>query len=766
MFKEIKKTIMWGGKAIELSTGKIARQASGACLVRIGETLVLCTVVAAREPKEGVDFFPLTVNYLEKYYAIGGYPGGFFKRESRPSEREVLISRLIDRPLRPMFADGFRNEVQIVCTVLSFDKENESDVAALIGASAAIAISGIPFMEPIAAARVGYINGEYVLNPTTSMMGDSKLDLVVAGTESSVMMVESEAQQLSEEIMLGAVTFGQENMKPIIDMIKEFAKEVGNATWEVPIYDDSEIIVKLHSVVGSKMNDAYKVKDKGSRRDALKVLKDLAVASFPEIASNVLSSAFKTLEKNIVRTRILKDNDRIDGRALDQVRAINCELDLLPKAHASALFTRGETQALVVTTLGTSIDEQTIDDISGNRSEKFMLHYNFPSYSVGEVGPMRAPGRREIGHGKLAYRAICPVLPNHADFPYTIRVVSEITESNGSSSMATVCGTTLSLMSCGIAMKAPVAGIAMGLIKEGADFAVLSDISGDEDHLGDMDFKVAGTAEGITALQMDIKINGIDKDIMASALEQAKAGRAHILSKMLEVIDSPRLTLNANAPKITTVQIDKDKIRELIGPGGKMIKEICEKSQAKVDISDDGTVRVAASNQEQADIALRMIAEISAVPEVGKVYTGVITKITDFGAFVRYMGSSEGLVHISEIVDRKIAKVTDILSEGETVTVKLIGIERGGKVRLSIKALTATASAPVESESDSDKGHEPAAVEAEEEAKPARREKRPERSGERKRGGKEKSERPAPEKRSESSAESSPSEPAKKRRFF
>lgn len=763
MFKEIKKTIMWGEKAIELSTGKIARQASGACTVRIGDTMVLCTVVAAREPKEGVDFFPLTVNYIEKFYSVGSVPGGFFKRESRPSEREVLISRLIDRPIRPMFPEGFRNEVQIVCTVLSYDKENESDVAALIGASAAIAISGIPFMEPVAAARVGYINGEYVLNPSVSMMSESELDLVVAGTDSSVLMVESEAKQLSEEIMLGAVMFGQRGMKPVIDMIAEFAKEVGNAAWEVPIYDDSEIVSKLHSIIGDKMNDAYKIKDKGVRRDVLKSLKDEAVASLPECGANVVAAAFKALEKNVVRTRILKDSDRIDGRALDQVRAINCELDLLPKAHASALFTRGETQALVVTTLGTSVDEQMVDDISGNRSEKFMLHYNFPSYSVGEVGAMRAPGRREIGHGKLAYRAIVPVLPAHADFPYTIRVVSEITESNGSSSMATVCGATLSLMSCGIALKAPVAGIAMGLIKEGKNYAVLSDIMGDEDHLGDMDFKVAGTAAGITALQMDIKINGISEEIMSTALAQANAGRAHILSKMLEAISEPRIALNANAPKITTVQIDKDKIRELIGPGGKMIKEICEKSQAKVDISDDGTVRVAASNTEQAEIALKMIADITAVPEVGKVYTGVITKITDFGAFVKYMGNSEGLVHISEIVDRKIAKVTDVVNEGATVSVKLVSIERGGKVRLSMKGLNDELVAAAGMEVVVSEGNVP---EDSSEVVAPKREKRPERDRKRTvvKGKGERSN--AAEKKTEVAESSSSGEPAKKRRFF
>lgn len=756
MFKEIKKTLTWAGKEIELSTGKIARQASGSCLVKVGETVVLCTVVAAREPKEGVDFFPLTVNYLEKYYSIGSFPGGFFKRESKPSEREVLISRLIDRPIRPMFAEGFRNEVQIVCTVLSFDKENESDIAALIGASAAIAISGVPFLEPIAGARVGYIDGQYTLNPTISEMQDSKLDLVVAGTESSVLMVESEAHELSEEVMLGAVMFGQEAMKPIIEMIKEFAKDVGNPTWEVPIYDDSEIVKSLNSIIGKKLYDAYKIKDKGSRRDLLKEIKDEAISALSDLESNTVSLAFKTLEKNIVRARIINDKDRIDGRGLDQIRPIACELDLLPRTHASALFTRGETQALVITTLGTTADEQTVDDISGNRAEKFLLHYNFPPYSVGEVGAMRAPGRREIGHGKLAYRSICPVLPNHESFPYTIRIVSEITESNGSSSMATVCGATLSLMSAGVQIKAPVAGIAMGLVKEGDSYAVLSDIMGDEDHLGDMDFKVAGTEQGITALQMDIKINGINKEIMSTALSQAKYGRAHILSKMLEAISAPRSDLNSNAPKITTLKIDKDKIRELIGPGGKVIKDICEKSQAKVDITDDGTVRVAAVNSQQAEIALKMISDICATPEIGKVYIGVITKITDFGAFVKYMGNSEGLVHISEISSKKIAKVTDVLKEGEEVTVKLTGIEKNGKVRLSIKALLAE-------ESDGSTSSEAqASDEKPEEKKQDRSKKRPDRD----KKPKEKVENNDFEKRRESAPESTRSEPAKKRRFF
>jgi polyribonucleotide nucleotidyltransferase len=763
MFKEVKKVINWGGKVIELSTGKIARQASGSCMVKIGETVVLCTVVAEREPKHGIDFFPLTVNYLERFYAIGSIPGGFFKRESKPSERETLTSRLIDRPMRPMFPDGFRNEVQIVCTVLAFDKSNESDIAALIGASAAVAISGIPFVEPIAAARVGYINGEYVLNPTVAEMESSTLDLVVAGTKSSVLMVESEAQQLSEEVMLGAVVFGQESFAHIIEEIKALAEEVGNQPWQVEMFDDSEIVGSLEGMVGDKLDQAYTIKEKSIRRDKLKALKDQAVEALPALEASKVASAFKGLEKKIVRSRILKHNDRIDGRKLDEIRNIVCEVDVLPRVHSSALFTRGETQALVVTTLGTGNDGQMVDDISGGRTETFMLHYNFPPYSVGEVGPMRAPGRREIGHGKLAYRSIKPVMPSYEEFPYIVRIVSEITESNGSSSMATVCGTSLSLMACGVNLKAPVAGIAMGLVKEGDDYAVLSDIMGDEDHLGDMDFKVAGTAAGITALQMDIKINGISKEIITVALEQAKNGRTHILNKMSEVIVSARTSLNANAPKILTVQIEKDKIRELIGPGGKMIKSICEKSQAKIEISDDGLVRIAAANDEQAAIAMAMVRDITAVPEVGKIYNGIITKITDFGAFVRYLGNAEGLVHISEIVDHKLAKVTDVVQEAASVIVKLIGVERNGKVRLSMKGLNPD----LVDSSVNDASKEAATVVGEErvaeskspslEAAAARR-KKP-------RPSKPKGERLSPERKSEPSSEAA-EVTKKKRRLF
>lgn len=766
MFKEIKKAINWGGKEIELSTGKIARQASGSCVVRIGETVVLCTVVAEREAKPGASFFPLTVNYLERFYAVGSIPGGFFKRESKPSERETLTSRLIDRPLRPMFPEGFRNEVQIVCTVLSFDKTHESDIAALVGASAAIAISGIPFMEPVVGARIGYINGEYTLNPTIQEMEHSSLDLVLAGTESSILMVESEAKELSEEIMLGALDFGQKSLKPVLEMIAEFAKEVGNTPWVVPMHDESELVATIRGMIGEKMHAAFTIKEKLSRQEALKLLKEEVISALPDVDNNKVGFAFKLLEQNIVRTRILKNKDRIDGRALDQIRDINCEVDILPKVHGSALFTRGETQALVVTTLGTGNDGQMVDDISGNRTENFILHYNFPPYSVGEAGPMRAPGRREIGHGKLAYRSLKPVMPAFEDFPYVVRVVSEITESNGSSSMATVCGTSLALMSCGVALKAPVAGIAMGLVKEGDDYAVLSDIMGDEDYLGDMDFKVAGTSEGITALQMDIKINGISQAIMHTALEQAKVGRAHILAKMLEILSTARTTLNSNAPKIVTIQVEKDKIRELIGPGGKMIKSICEKSQAKIDIADDGTVRIAASNEEQSEIAIQMIRELTAVPEIGKIYIGIITKITDFGAFVRYIGNSEGLVHISEIVDHKLAKVTDVVSEAATVVVKLIGIERNGKVRLSMKGLNPEIAA-LSSATPQEKNDTKETVET----KPATGEKsiHSEKAPNRKRNAKTskpKTERAASDRRVDTSEEPSIDSSKKKRRLF
>ncbi len=689
MFKIHTKEVQWGDKTLVLETGKIARQADGAVIVKMGKSVVLCTAVGAKKPKTGIDFFPLTVHYQDKWYAAGKFPGGFFKRESRPSEREVLTSRLIDRPIRPLFPDNFHNEVQVICTTISYDPDCNPDILAIVGASAALAISGIPFEQPIGAARVGYKNGEYILNPSVAeLAGGSALDLVVAGTKDAVLMVESTAQQLSEEVMLGAVTFGHKSFQPIIKAIKELAKEVGNSEWKVELEDNSEIAKLVKDLAEAKIRKAYALVDKQERRTALDTIKDevkKALVEEKEMDEVRVGSCIKDLEKDIVRTQMLKTKKRIDGRTEEEIRNIVCELDLLPSVHGSALFTRGETQALVVTTLGTGDDEQVVDDLEGDRKDRFMLHYNFPPYSVGECGRLGAPGRREIGHGKLAFRAINPLLPTKEQFPYTIRVVSEITESNGSSSMASVCGASLSLMAAGVPLPAPIAGIAMGLILEGKDYVVLSDIMGDEDHLGDMDFKVAGTAEGITALQMDIKISGITTEIMDQALTQAKAGRLHILGRMAEAVTESRAQISSNAPQINSFKIPKDKIGALIGPGGKVIKDIIEKTGVKIDISDDGVVNVASTSGEAMAAAIERINDIVAVPEIGKIYTGTVTRIVDFGAFVAIMKDTEGLLHVSEMSATRVNHPRDVVKEGDKIQVKVLNVESNGKIKLSLK---------------------------------------------------------------------------------
>jgi polyribonucleotide nucleotidyltransferase len=692
MFNIHKTELMWGGRKLTIETGKVARQADGAVMVTYGDTIVLCTAVAAKTPKPGVDFFPLTVNYQEKTFAAGKIPGGFFKREGRPSEKETLVSRLIDRPIRPLFADGFRNETQVVATVLSHDMENDPDIVAMVGASAALTISGIPFMGPIGAARVAYINGEYVLNPTKSQMAEgNKLDLVVAGTADAVLMVESEAQQLSEEIMLGAVMHGHKGFQPVIEAIIGLAERAAKDAMPLQARTGYETALKKlqESGIEAELRKAYEEKVKQARYAKVGEVKVKAKALFAEGEANPVdvSDAFKHLEAQVVRFNILDTGLRIDGRDTKTVRPIVSEVGVLPRAHGAALFTRGETQALVVTTLGTGTDEQIIDALDGEYREAFMLHYNFPPYSVGEAGRMGSPGRREIGHGKLAWRAVRPLLPAKDAFPYTIRVVSEITESNGSSSMATVCGTSLALMDAGVPLKAAVAGIAMGLILEDKRFAVLSDILGDEDHLGDMDFKVAGTDEGITALQMDIKIAGITEEIMKVALEQAKAGRVHILGEMAKAMSQNRAGVKENAPRITTMSVPKDKIREVIGSGGKVIREIVEKTGTKIDIEDDGTIKIASSDPAAADAAVQWIKSIVSEPEVGMIYKGKIVKLVDFGAFVNFFGSRDGLVHVSEMAPKRINKPSDVVSEGQEVRVKVLGIDERGKVRLSMKVV-------------------------------------------------------------------------------
>ncbi len=690
MFKTYRKELTWGGRQLVLETGRIARQADGAVLVSYGETKVLCTVVGAKSVKPGVDFFPLTVNYQEKAFAAGKIPGGFFKREGRPSEKETLVSRLIDRPIRPLFADGFRNETQVVCTVLSHDLENDPDIVSMVGTSAALTISGIPFMGPIGAARVAYVDGQYVLNPTPDHMSKSALDLVVAGTVEGVLMVESEAKELPEDVMLGAVVFGHEQFQPVIKAIIELAEQCAKEPWELAAPAPEVASVRQKLVEGGIVDalaDAYKVVVKQERYAKVAEVKQKGLALLGDSADElaVAPEVLKALESEVVRGNILKTGRRIDGRDTKTVRPIEAEVGVLPRAHGSALFTRGETQALVVATLGTGQDEQIIDALEGEYREHFMLHYNFPPYSVGEVGRMGSPGRREIGHGKLAWRSLHATLPAKESFPYTLRIVSEITESNGSSSMATVCGSSLALMDAGVPLPRPVAGIAMGLIKEADGFAVLSDILGDEDHLGDMDFKVAGTEAGVTALQMDIKITSITKEIMEIALGQARDGRMHILKEMGRALDHAREAVSDNAPRITTFSIPKDKIREVIGTGGKVIREICEQTGAKIDIEDDGTIKVASVDGNAAQRAIDWIKGIVAEPELGVIYNGKVVKTVDFGAFVNFLGSRDGLVHVSELAPRRVEKVTDVVKLGDAVKVKVIGFDDRGKVKLSMK---------------------------------------------------------------------------------
>jgi polyribonucleotide nucleotidyltransferase len=688
MFHVYRKELNWGGRHLVLETGKVARQADGAVLATYGETTVLCTAVAVKSARPGQDFFPLTVNYQEKTFAAGKIPGGFFKREGRPSEKETLVSRLIDRPLRPLFASGFVNETQVVCTVLSHDLENDPDIVAMIGASAALTISGIPFLGPIAGARVGYIDGNYVLNPTMSQLPRSELDLVVAGTGEGVLMVESEAKELPEHVMLGAVTFGHREFQPVIQAIIDLAETCAREPWSLPPKPPEleEIGARLRDAVGPLIEAAYATQGKQDRSNRLDAAKAKLVELFPDEAQYAIAlKLFKDIEKDIVRGAILRDGRRIDGRDTRSVRPISCEVGILPRAHGSALFTRGETQALVVATLGTGQDEQVIDALEGEYRENFMLHYNFPPYATGEAGRMGSPGRREVGHGKLAWRAVHPLLPSKDGFPYTIRVVSEITESNGSSSMASVCGASLALMDAGVPLPRSVAGIAMGLIKEPEGFAVLSDILGDEDHLGDMDFKVAGTDRGVTALQMDIKITSITEEIMRIALDQARDGRNHILEEMAKALTGARETVSNNAPRITSFSIPKEKIREVIGSGGKVIREITETTGAKIDIDDDGTVKVAAVDGDAAQAAIDWIRGIVAEPEVGVIYNGKVVKVVDFGAFVNFLGSRDGLVHISELAPQRVGKVADVVKLGDNVKVKVLGFDDRGKVKLSMR---------------------------------------------------------------------------------
>ena len=699
MFNIHKQELEWGGRKLTLETGRIARQADGAVLATYGETVVLCAVTAAKSVKEGQDFFPLTVNYQEKYSAAGRIPGGFFKRERGATEHETLTSRLIDRPIRPLFPEGFYNEINVIAQVLSYDGENEADMVAMIAASAALCLSGVPFMGPIASARVGYTDGEYILNPTKAQLAEGRLDLVVAGTNDAVMMVESEAKELSEDEMLGAVMFAHRGIQPVIKAIIALAEKAAKDPWDLAIPDNIEMLAQIKKAVGKDITAAYKLTKKSERQQALADAKAKMKPLFADADSATQQKAgklFKKLEGEIVRGAILKDGSRIDGRDTKTVRQIEAIVGFLPRTHGSALFTRGETQAIVSTTLGTADAEQMIDGLDGLRYERFMLHYNFPPYSVGEVGRFGAPSRRDIGHGKLAWRAVHGVLPSKEAFPYTIRVLSDITESNGSSSMATVCGASLAMMDAGVPLTRPVAGIAMGLILEGKDFAVLSDILGDEDHLGDMDFKVAGTSEGVTALQMDIKIAGITEEIMKVALDQAKAGRAHILGEMAKALDHTREEMSAHAPRIETMQVPKDKIRDVIGTGGKVIREIVATTGAKVDIEDDGTVKIASSDPEKIAAARKWIEGITQEAEVGKIYTGKVVSMVDFGAFVNFMGAKDGLVHISEIQNDRVAVVKDVLSEGQQVKVKVLGIDDRGKVRLSMRLVDQETGAELE----------------------------------------------------------------------
>ncbi|MEX6632643.1 polyribonucleotide nucleotidyltransferase [Hyphococcus lacteus] len=704
MFNITKKSIEWGGRTLTLETGRIARQADGAVLATYGDTSVLCAVTAAKEANPNFDFFPLTVHYQEKYYAAGRVPGGYFKREARPTEKETLTSRLIDRPIRPLFAKGFKNEVLVVAQVLSHDLENDPDIIAMIAASAALTVSGVPFMGPIAASRVGYTNGGYVLNPTIDEMADTQLDLVMAGTNDAVMMVESEAKELSEDVMLGAVKFGHDAAKQAIDLIIDFAEECAKDPWDFTAPDHSEHAGKVRALVEDDVKAAYKEQVKQVRQEKIGAAKNKAIDAFCDdedenaLSKSVVGGLFKQIESDIVRGGILDTGERIDGRDTKTVRPIVAEAGVLPRTHGSSLFTRGETQALVVATLGTGEDEQFIDALAGTYKEQFLLHYNFPPYSVGEVGRMGFTGRREIGHGKLAWRAMKAVIPSQEEFPYVIRLVSEITESNGSSSMASVCGASLALMDGGVPIKRPVAGIAMGLILEGERFAVLSDILGDEDHLGDMDFKVAGTDQGVTSLQMDIKIAGITEEIMHIALGQAKDGRMHILGEMGKALDSARSDLGDYAPRIETMQIAKDKIREVIGTGGKVIRQIVEETGAKINIDDEGLIKIASSDKAQIDAAYKWIHSIVAEPEVGEIYKGKVVKAMDFGAFVNFFGPRDGLVHISQLSQGRPEKTTDVVKEGDEVYVKLLGFDDRGKVRLSMKIVDQETGKEIEQE--------------------------------------------------------------------
>jgi len=694
MFNTHRVQLDWGGRKLTLETGRLARQADGAVLATYGDTTVIATVVAAKQPKEGIDFLPLTVNYQEKFYAAGRIPGGYFKREGRPTEKETLTSRLIDRPIRPLFADGWRCDTQVIITTLSHDLENDPDIVAMVAASAALTLSGAPFMGPIGGARVGFINNEYVLNPQIDEMTESQLDLVVAGTQDAVLMVESEAKELSEDIMLGAVMFGHRHFQPVIDAIIKLAEKAAKEPRELVVPDNAALEKEMLGLIEKDLRAAYAIPDKMARHKAVEAAKERVMGHFlppdvenPKYPKLQVAAVFKEIEAKIVRWNILDTGSRIDGRDVKTVRPIVAEVGVLPRTHGSALFTRGETQALVIATLGTGEDEQWIDALQGTYKESFLLHYNFPPFSVGETGRIGAPGRREIGHGKLAWRAIHPMLPEKTEFPYTIRVVSEITESNGSSSMATVCGTSLALMDAGVPLKRPTAGIAMGLILEDKRYAVLSDILGDEDHLGDMDFKVAGTERGVTSLQMDIKIAGITEEIMRVALNQAKDGRMHILTEMAKALTQARAELGEHAPRIEVMQIPVDKIREVIGSGGKVIREIVEKTGAKIDISDDGTIKIASAKAESIKAAINWIKSIASEPEVGHIYEGTVVKVMDFGAFVNFFGAKDGLVHISQLAPRRVQKTTDVVKEGDKVKVKLLGFDERGKVRLSMKVV-------------------------------------------------------------------------------
>jgi polyribonucleotide nucleotidyltransferase len=715
MFNIHRVQLDWGGRKLTLETGRLARQADGAVFASYGDTTVIATVVAAKQPKEGIDFLPLTVNYQEKYYAAGRIPGGYFKREGRPTEKETLTSRLIDRPIRPLFADGWRCDTQVIITTLSHDLENDPDIVAMVAASAALTLSGAPFMGPVGGARVGFINNEYVLNPQIDEMSESQLDLVVAGTQDAVLMVESEAKELSEEIMLGAVMFGHRHFQPVIEAIIKLAEKAAKEPRELTLPDNASLEKEMLGLVENELRAAYAIPDKMARHNAVEAVKERVTGHFSlegaeKFPKLQVTGVFKELEAKIVRWNILDTGHRIDGRDVKTVRSIVAEVGVLPRTHGSALFTRGETQALVVATLGTGEDEQWIDALQGTYKESFLLHYNFPPFSVGETGRMGAPGRREIGHGKLAWRAIHPVLPEKTEFPYTIRVVSEITESNGSSSMATVCGTSLALMDAGVPLKRPTAGIAMGLILEEKRYAVLSDILGDEDHLGDMDFKVAGTERGVTSLQMDIKIAGITEEIMQVALGQAKDGRMHILNEMSKAITQHRAELGEHAPRIEIMQIPVDKIREVIGSGGKVIREIVEKTGAKIDIQDDGTIKIASAKAESIKAAINWIKSIASEPEVGHIYDGTVVKVMDFGAFVNFFGAKDGLVHISQLAPRRVQKTTDVVKEGDKVKVKLLGFDERGKVRLSMKAVDQATGEDIEAKSKAEGGEGQAAA--------------------------------------------------------